>query len=243
MKTASYVRLVRRQTSITPEIEAEERSIEDLQHERRRAAALRGHAKRRQRALSQWFTDPALAKRIIEWIVREYPELASGCTVLEPSAGAGALVRAMPHSWSVTACEIDSSLLPTLSTAHPRITVLGGNFFSLYPEDRSVAAQLGPKNFDLAILNQPTEKQQWAKFMHRALDVAQRVISLCPTASEHGLTNAIFWRRAQLDRKVILERRPGFGGDFGPQRDYIVVDTSARVQKIDRPTIERWGDL
>jgi predicted RNA methylase len=230
------LRLVRRQTSITPEIEAEEQTLEELQHERRRAAALRGHAKRRQRALSQWFTDPALAKRIIEWIMRGYPELAMGCTVLEPSAGAGALVRAMPPSWAVTACEIDGSLLPTLSGAHPQIQVLGGDFFSLYSAD-------GPRRFDLAILNQPTEKQQWAKFMHRALDTCERVISLCPTASEHGLTNAIFWRRAQLDRKVILECRPGFGGDFRPQRDYIVVDTSPRRQKIDRPAIERWGDL
>jgi predicted RNA methylase len=222
----------RRQTAITAELEAEEELLHATQKELRSQRAKAGHKKRRQRALSQWFTNPALARRMMMWVQTGGP-IAS---VIEPSAGEGALVAAMPAHWQIVACEIDGSLLPTLSGAHPRVAVLGGDFFAHYPEG-------APMQYDIAILNQPTERQQWAKFMHRALDIAKRVVSLCPTASEHGATNGLFWARAQLDRKVILEKRPGFGGRFNPQRDYIIVDVSRRTQSVDRPTVERWRDL
>lgn len=219
----------RRSLAITPELEAELVERDRATAEKRSAAAQRSAAKRRQKKYSQWFTDEQLARRVVHWtqlIRSSWSDASFPLRVLEPSAGAGGLVSLMPASWRVTSIEIDGALLPQLAEAHKRAghlepTIIGDNFTKLeFPADA----------FDVAIMNPPYERGQWAQHVLHALRFAPRVIAIGPSAGMHGVSNydALWRSNGVLHRLAPQVRRPRFGGTYNPQRDFSAYDVGRR---------------
>lgn len=170
-------------------------------------------------ALGQWWTPPTLARDLVAWA-----GVAAGMTVLEPTAGAGNLVRALPDDCDVTAVEIDSRWLPDLYTAHPRIRVIHGDFLAL--------SQTMGGRFDLAIGNPPYEDALDARILLAAARRSLRVCAIVPLnaiATEVRYREA--WSRLTLTRMQVCCTRPGFGGAHqNGMRDIAFVEVVERTE-------------
>jgi hypothetical protein len=70
-------------------------------------------------------------KNIAEMVI-EYADIRRGMRVLEPSAGTGALLDAIPNGCDVTAWEINSGLYGRLLSKYPDISVGIGDFLKLF---------------------------------------------------------------------------------------------------------------
>jgi Dimethyladenosine transferase (rRNA methylation) len=104
----------------------------------------------RSRDLSQWYTPPKLAKRIVAWSLAR-----DGDCVLEPSAGQGALVKPLlERGCHVDAWEIDPGNAAALGElAHAGLTVCEADFLASPGWGCSF-------RYDLAMLNPPYEDNQ-----------------------------------------------------------------------------------
>jgi predicted RNA methylase len=183
--------------------------------------------------LSQWFTPPALASRVWEWAKLGGPHR----TVLEPSAGNGALVKPVladpGECVRVLAVEVDCSHVLALSSLQrlaPRlhVQVMPANFLEA-PSDL-----LG--FFDLALLNPPYENGATEVFIQEALRYADRAVVIAQGSVLHGQERArTLWPHVDITRGVWLSARPCFGigesGSEGGKRDFVVLE----LQKRQRP--------
>ncbi len=177
----------------------------------------KSHAER----LSQFWTDPEMAQRIVDWAA-----LPEGARVLEPSAGAGNIVRCFPAHCQVTAVELDPAVAQGLPGLHPHLDVVVGDLLKAWPE---ATTQL----FDVAVMNPPYEDGADGTHVVEALRLCHRVVcfvraNFCwGVARYHGI-----FRWAKVTRRVILVRRPPFCGpaDAGhtAMHDYQILELARR---------------
>jgi predicted RNA methylase len=187
----------------------------------------------RDHAASQWFTPPWLAEHVWEWAKQGTHE-----SVLEPSAGNGALLKPIAESpgdcLGILACERDIAHIPALralQTSDPervfQLTVLSGDFLAA-PRDL-----LG--RFDLALMNPPYERGQTEAFTLRALELADRVIVIAQGGFIHGQRRRReLWDHVDIRRGVWLSARPQFGtgasGSETAMRDFVVLELVKRTR-------------
>jgi predicted RNA methylase len=209
----------------------------------------------RDTTLSQWFTPPDLAARVVEWARidlvwrdrgRDMVEPAP-MRVLEPSAGNGALVRPLVAAGAhVTAVELDLRYVQDLAN------VLGlGNrehrmavpcdFLELDPRE------LGPH--DLCVTNPPYENGLDVAFILHALKFAPRVVGIFQAGIEYGVDrHEALWAHVRPTRMLKLKRRWFKAQDGkGGQTNYVVLELVKRCRADasdmcgpDNVTIEWW---
>jgi hypothetical protein len=193
---------------------------------------------KRSRELSQWFTPPELAVRIVEWALEPYagvlyntgmPRRGELC-VLEPSAGKGALaVPLRARVENVVCIEIDPSNVKVL-IGHG-LSVCQGDFLGM-----------DPAPFDLAVMNPPFEGGQTERHVLHALRFANRVVCHCPLSTLAGQARReSLWSKVHLNRLAICSTRPKYGADGG-KTDMCTIDVTARraCEYQDATQIEWW---
>jgi phospholipid N-methyltransferase len=113
-------------------------------------------------------TPPDIARRVVE-----LADVQPGMTVLEPSAGTGALLDALGTHAGITAVEINSALAEALQSRYPRSDVRCADFLALGDE-------LG--TFDRIVMNPPfghgTDIEH-IKHAYRKLKPGGRLVAIC----------------------------------------------------------------
>ena len=122
----------------------------------------------RQKALSQWFTDEATAQRLTERMVGRPP---GSWRVLEPSAGSGALIRALlshsPAGLHVDAVELDPRFAAGLSD------------LCVHVECCDYLTRPAPAEpYDLVLMNPPYEGGLDSEFLEKAMRESRCVVAL-----------------------------------------------------------------
>lgn len=155
---------------------------------------------------SQWYLDPFLAARIVEWALKRFPD-KQRLRVLEPSAGRGALalpLRALGHE--VTCVDID----------HRNAEYLRELGFEVHEGDFLKLSPYTWEPFDLTLMNPPFENGQAEEHILHALKFAPRVVAHAPLTTLSGVDRARgLWRAASLDEQVNHARRPKYSGRKG----------------------------
>ncbi len=175
-------------------------------------------------SLSQWYTNPIVAKRIIDWVLESHPWVQ---TVLEPAAGEGALIRPLLQAndqVKVKAYEIDAKNVEKLETLGDRVTVFHANFLiASVPEA------------DITIMNPPYECEQDVRFILRSLEATTTVIGLFRSTIYHGVNRwNMLWRDVNIVREVKFVERPSFGGKYSLMQDFVVLELEKREKKRER---------
>ena len=179
----------------------------------------------RQAPLSQWFTPPDLAARFVAWC-----EVMPEWTVLEPSAGDGALVRPLRKSCRhVEAVEVD----PAFSERHGWET---GDYLT-----RPAPAT----RYDMVVMNPPYEDGVDGRFLAKAMDEATRVVALVRLNVLVGQERyARAWSRVgaewSLAGVAFLVGRPSFSAagqaTSSPLSDFVAVKLTREMM----PTMVEW---
>ncbi|MFW6087511.1 MAG: hypothetical protein ACODAG_09930, partial [Myxococcota bacterium] len=134
-------------------------------------------------ALSQFFTPPEVACRLVRWSLEGARWRVR--TALEPSAGSGMIAAALLESGlEVEAHELDPAWVADLRRRFPELLVVEGDFLrSRAPGDR-----LEPR-FDLCVMNPPYETlakvPQDAAHVAHAMRQSDRVTALLRTHALH----------------------------------------------------------
>ncbi len=160
-------------------------------------------------SLDQFHTPPALAKAVVEWA-----HIGPGLKVLEPSCGAGDLVRWMPDNCQVTAMDIDTDVLNAWpeEMIRPNVDPVGGDFLK---------TRLPSDTFDIAVMNPPYgyvgrgKQRQAADRLHvqHALRMAPDVICLVRANFLWGQERyRHIFKFARVVRLAVLVHRPAFHG-------------------------------
>ena len=176
-------------------------------------------ADERDTSASQWFTPPKLARRVASWACTNWlgdvDENVSTWTVLEPSAGDGALLRALEayiprhNMWAI---DIDPRNVQALLGQSYQAECV--DFLELEPAG----------HLDLMVMNPPYEKGQAEQHIVHALRFAPRVIAIVPLTTLEGSSRLeTLWSRVNLERLAICSTRPKFGTRAG-QTAIAVVD-------------------
>jgi predicted RNA methylase len=197
--------------------------------------------------LSQWHTDPRLARKLWRWANRyERPR-----TVLEPAAGHGALIRPIleePFDCSnVVMLDVDPRCMGPLEELCARATA---SCRGLYVESQCMdflergRSLFGNQRFDLALENPPYEEGRAEEFILRSLDVAERVVGIFKASLHHSASRyRMLWSRARVTREAKLATRPSFGrGESGTKQgetDFVALEIK-RLDANEDMTAERW---
>lgn len=203
-------------------------------------ALIEGLAPPHQEHLSQWFTPPDLAARLVEWCGGIKPK-----TILEPSAGSGALIDAWLESrplapFTLNAVEWDPAWVEHMRTRYAnehRVTVREGDYMAT-PIDRREALT------DLALLNPPYENGLATAFLRRCMDNCERVAGIFQTSILQGVGNheAIWSDREWSWNVALLVRRPKFSGADGTaQRDFCCIKGRRRGAGATGTKVEWWA--
>lgn len=194
----------------------------------------------RRSALSQWFTDPRLARQLWRWANRYHqPE-----SVLEPSAGHGALLRPIleePFACRrVVAVDLDPRAMPVLETMCGRARG-AGMLWSTVCDDFLGYRTHEP--VDLVLMNPPYEEGLAEQFVLEGLRLAERVVGIFKSSIQHGVSRyRMLWSTARVVREVRLAGRPSFGqGETGSsaKTDYVVLEIK-RLGLGEDMSSERW---
>jgi predicted RNA methylase len=200
----------------------------------------------RQRALSQWFTPPEVAARLVLMAAPLIDRIARrGTTILEPSAGQGAIVRAIrAHSATapIDAVELDPRYRPALER-NPWTTVEIGDYLSRpSPQER----------YPLAIANPPYEGGLDGLFLAKLLDECDCIVALVRLATLAGSKrHARVWSHVEAHRDgwwlrslAICAARPVFlaAGEEsdGGKTDFVVVHLTRSEWPADQCALEWW---
>jgi predicted RNA methylase len=156
---------------------------------------------------SQWYTPRDTAARIVEWSLAP---LATYSTVLEPSAGDGALALAIRNSarpvaiGSPVCVDIDAQNCERL--LFNKFETFCADFLEWSP----------PEHFDIAIMNPPFEGGQTERHILHALQLADRVVCHCPVTTLAGKARREgLWSQVLLKRLAICSTRPKYGARSG----------------------------
>ncbi len=152
---------------------------------------------------SQWYLDPILAARIVEWALRRFPS-KQRLRVLEPSAGRGALAMPLREHGHLVACvDIDPRNAEYL--ARLGFEVHAADFLKLSPDG------WGP--FDLVVMNPPFEDGQAEQHIQHALKFAPSIVAHAPLTTLSGVDRARgLWSESALQEQVNHARRPKYSG-------------------------------
>lgn len=187
----------------------------------------------RQQALSQWFTPPAEAKRLVEWCGD-----LRGRMVLEPSAGSGRIVEHVCAGAVVHAHEIDPRWAEHLEGREwsARVVVKRGDYLA--------SELLGPRYY-VAVMNPPYEGGLDGAFVAKAMDESERVVALVRSAFLHGAARfERVWSRVDsgewsLVGIAYLVGRPSFSAgeseSGSPISDFVAI-------KLARSPGQSWRD-
>ena len=190
----------------------------------------------RQKALSQWFTPAPLAARLVAWA----GAIKVGESVLEPSAGGGAIVdaiRARQTHAVIDAVEIDPAFASKLDG---RARVHVGDYLSR-------PAPAAP--YGLCIQNPPYEDGADGRFIAKAMDESERVIALCRLNVVTGKArHERVWSRIGdewwLVGLAFLVGRPSFSAagvdSDSPLSDFVAIKLSRRERYDMRATQVEW---
>lgn len=168
-------------------------------------------------ALSQWYTPPWLAERVVAWALEG---VEAPLRILEPSAGLGALIRPIPPGHAVTAIEIDPRRIAQLSALDQVRLVRCESYVDVWR----------PEGFDLVLMNPPYESEADALHTRKAVLSNRRVVAILRSDALHGVERwGRLWSIAEVKRLAILVRRPSFGGSASgsPFSEFIVVELEA----------------
>lgn len=181
--------------------------------------------------LSQYFTPRWIADRMAAWI-GPYET-----TVLEPSAGGGALVEAALRlgieAAAITAVELDPRWAQVLRAKFPGVHVRLEDFLRLQTAHR----------WHTALMNPPYENALHSAFVSHALDLCHVVIALVPSSIEYGAArDAELWAsKAMVTRRARLPNRVKFGGDNQASFDSVclrIVRRNAPRKPDERTAVE-----
>lgn len=125
----------------------------------------------------QFYETPKAVAEVMVQLLHLADDLSDGISILEPSAGHGALLRALPKSDDVTisAIEVDPAKADVLETEFPHVTVLEYDFLAL----REVG------NFDYVIMNPPFTRMQDIDHVNHAFGMLReggRLVACMSTA-------------------------------------------------------------
>lgn len=168
-------------------------------------------SERRDVALSQWFTPPELATRIVQWALEPYGEHEL-LSVIEPSCGHGALIHAMLDTTQigfVLGVDIDPR---NVEHCRKRFEPFGmvaidqADFLNYWPERRH----------DLTIANTPFENGATEAHILHAMKHCDRGVFHCPLTTLEGRKRREgLWSEAYLKRLAICSSRPKYGEKAG----------------------------
>jgi hypothetical protein len=120
----------------------------------------------------QFFETPSeLAKIMVDLC-----EFEPGMNVLEPSAGKGGLLRFIPGSMKVSACELNPLCFPFLQTEFPTVILYEGDFLKVFFTNNS---------FDRIIANPPFTKNQDIDHIEKMYDLCRVGGRIVSVASRH----------------------------------------------------------
>ncbi len=162
-------------------------------------------------ALDQFFTRPALAKAIVEWA-----DIQPGDRVLEPSCGAGDLVRWIPREAVVHAMDIDREVFAFWDEECRSRVELGVDTLGDFLKRRAPSDA-----YDKAVMNPPYgyvgrgKARQAADRLH-----VQHALRMAPDVIVHARANFLFgseryqhiFRFARLVKMAVLVHRPSYHG-------------------------------
>jgi predicted RNA methylase len=168
--------------------------------------------------LSQHFTHPELAAKVVEWALQGQSRVAATALwrgqplrVLEPSAGNGALVRPLVAAGAeVTAFELDARYTKELAALLDPEEVNGT---AIVPADfLALADALGGSSaawrFDLCVMNPPYEDGKDVEFILHALKFAPRVVGIFRADLWYGVERYDeLWSQVRPTRILNLKRR------------------------------------
>lgn len=152
----------------------------------------------------RYYTDDAVALRLVRLL-----DITDRATIIEPSVGGGAFVRAIDRCavlWSeIIACDIDPN---ASGLTHPLVSRVVGDFaaFTLADFQRST----GEVRADWVVGNPPYSHAE-AHIRH-ALTLAPRCAFLLRLAFLESTKRVAFWRDHQPARVYVLAQRPSFTG-------------------------------
>lgn len=191
---------------------------------------------------SQWFTPPAIARRMVAWA-----GAIPARQILEPSCGSGNIVAACRERWefaSIEAVELDPFYVAKARDrfhGDPRTAIFRGSFLDQQP--------IG-EGFDISVMNPPYEDGLDGRFLAKAMDLSDRVIALVRLAALVGQarTEAV-WSRCQSSGDFVLRglalfaARPRFeaGRAVGDREDGGSAKADFCVVKLSRRTDDEHG--
>ena len=135
-----------------------------------RARGLRGQRVEAIAAPCLFPTPAAIARRVVELAGIE-PEMS----VLEPSAGTGALLDALPEGCAVTAVEIVCSLADRLARNYPEVHVVNSDFMALRLKIEALP-------FDRIVMNPPFDHGSDIRHIEHARELLAsggRLVAIC----------------------------------------------------------------
>ncbi len=181
---------------------------------------------------SQWDTEPELAAKMVELALTEHTQRRrASLRVLEPSAGRGAIVRAIreraPKS-HITAHEIDPQRVELLRSEAVADEIVAGDFLAAMGE----GAPPKKRPFDISIQNTPYENGLDGLFLERTMMLCDAVTALLRTNALHGKDrHARVWSRIDSGEWGVralryLASRPDFESiiaDGSARSDFVIV--------------------
>lgn len=192
---------------------------------------------RRKVELSQWYTPPALAKRIAEFACQAYVGLSPRMLhVLEPSCGRGALIDAMLATERVNflqAVDIDPDNAVMCRERYGCVT-------HVFTDCEDFLEWNQGTNYDLAVMNPPFEDGATEAHVMHALKFAERVVCHCPLTTLAGVERGeSLWPNVQLHRLAICSSRPKYGTKGG-MTDMCTIDVSRKEGWHGQTQVEWW---
>ena len=180
--------------------------------------------------LSQWYTEPRLARRVWQWANRyEQPR-----SVLEPACGHGALVKPIlddpQRCTDVVMFDVDPRCVVVCEDLCERARRQGKNWkveCTDFLERRRSEHVF--ELFDLGLMNPPYEEGRAEEFVLHALGVCQRVVGVFKASLNHGQSRfRMLWSSVRVTREVKLAWRPTFGRGEGRSKngetDFVVLE-------------------
>lgn len=179
-------------------------------------------SERRDLALSQWFTPPKLAERIVQFAAMEglwrSKLFTRSLRVLEPSCGHGALIKPL--------CDVSADIDLVGVDIDPRnVAVCESRDWGLHSQ-RFICANFlthdfKGERFDVVLMNCPFEDGQTEAHILRALEWSDVVIAHCPLTTLAGVDRGgNLWGKHELRRMAVCSSRPKYG-EKGGQTDMV----------------------
>jgi len=190
------------------------------------------------KALSQWFTPRETAERIVRWAEPTRRLDRSAWKILEPSAGRGALIRALLDEYTtgpvptIEALDIDAGNVDAIEDSFSKFYVLAhqADFLSWESTTR----------FDVAIMNPPFEGGQTERHIMHALKFSDRVVCHCPlTTLEGKARRENLWSKVHLHRLAICSSRPKYGAGSGATA-MCTIDVTLHDPRVEAYTAVEW---